>query len=72
MEDLKELLFLIAIICLVVGLLFGMRTCTNLRSKDDWNNGVCATCEERFELKAASQGLKYYACPQCGLEVKRY
>ena len=45
---------------------------TNACSEKMWNEGVCPNCETRYELMAASSGLKYYACPECGLEVERY
>ena len=54
-------------------LLLGLATLWNKGTEDDWNNGHCPTHEIRYELKAAgNHGLKYYACPECGLEVKRY
>lgn len=31
-----------------------------------WDNNY------RQELRGASKGLKYYACPECGQEVERY
>lgn len=55
-------------IVLVVLLMVGTNSC----SADTWNNGICSDCEVRYELRAASRGLKYYACPECGQEVRRY
>ena len=38
-----------------------------------WNNGICAKCNTRYELKAAgTYDLRYYACPICYTEVKRF
>lgn len=37
-----------------------------------WNNGVCADCETRFELRGVDNSHKYYACPDCGQEVRRH
>ena len=54
-------------------LLFVTEFVANASTESQWNNGTCAVCEERYELKAATNGgLKYYACPECGQEVKRY
>ena len=59
-----------AIICfiLVFAIMFGVNAC----SAPVWNNGMCPDCEVRYELRGASRGLKYYACPECGQEVERY
>ena len=59
-----------AIICfvLVFVLMLGVNSC----SSETWNGGVCPDCEVRYELRGASRGLKYYACPECGQEVERY
>lgn len=45
---------------------------TNACSASDWNDGTCADCNVRYELRAASDALKYYVCPECGKEVQRY
>lgn len=60
-----EIMFLIFILACVV---IGVNSC----SASDWNNGICPICEARYELRGASRGLKYYACPNCGKEVERY
>ena len=59
-----------AIVCfvLVFMLMFGVNSC----SASTWNDGICPDCEVRYELRGASRGLKYYACPECGQEVERY
>ena len=58
------------IICvaLAIALILGLNSCT----AKTWNNGVCAICEVRYELRGVSRGMKYYACPECGQEVHRY
>ena len=53
-------------ICLV--LILGTNACTGIT----WNEGICPDCEVRYELRGASNGLKYYSCPECGQEVERY
>ena len=53
---------------LVFALMFGVNSC----SAPTWNDGICPDCEVRYELRGASRGLKYYACPECGQEVERY
>ena len=58
------------IICIV--LVFFIIIGTNSCASEDWNNGNCPECEVRYELRGASKGLKYYACPDCGFEVQRY
>ena len=68
-SDLVASLIMMAIcIILVVAIMFGVNCC----SASTWNDGVCPYCEVRYELRGASQGLKYYSCPQCGQEVERY
>ena len=44
----------------------------NALTSSDWNDGDCPDCEVKYELRGASSGLKYYACPECGREVQRY
>ena len=61
----RIIVFLIILLLLLV---FGWNACT----ETDWNNGYCPNCETRYELRGASKGLKYYACPDCGFEVERY
>lgn len=60
----------IIFICIVLTFLivFGTNAC----SASTWNDGICPDCEVRYELRGASKGLKYYACPECGQEVERY
>lgn len=60
-----SIIFAIVLLILLVG-------GTNACSADKWNNGICSDCKVRYELCAASKGLKYYACPECGQEVRRY
>lgn len=58
----------IILIIIVISVL-GTNSCSSSR----WNNGICPKCGIRYELRAATNGgLKYYACPNCGEEVKRY
>lgn len=59
-------IFLVIFLCLV------MMVSVNSCSASIWNDGFCSKCETRYELQAASNGLKYYACPSCGQEVARY
>jgi hypothetical protein len=58
------------ILCVIILTL--MPIFPNSCSASEWNNGVCPDCEVRYELSGASRGLKYYSCPQCGNEVKKY
>ena len=59
---------LIIAIALIFALVFGVNSC----SASAWNDGICPDCGERYELRGASKGLKYYACPECGQEVERF
>ena len=58
------------VICfaLVFLLMFGFNTCTYA----EWNDGICSECNVRYELRGVSKYMKYYSCPKCGNEVKRY
>jgi hypothetical protein len=60
----------ILIFCIIA--LFVIMLGTNACSAPTWNNGDCPNCEVRYELRGVSRGLKYYSCPDCGKEVKRY
>ena len=62
--------WIIVIICLILifAIVIGFNSC----SAKTWNDGVCPDCEVRYELRGASRGLKYYACPECGREIQRY
>ena len=66
--DIKYNIFIL-IVCIVLLLVctLGHNACT----AQDWNNGICPRCNKRYELKAASQYFKYYACPVCYKEVSR-
>lgn len=76
MEEIKEAgcgcLFSIIMLIGVIILAIIISSCSNSLTEETWNNGICTECETRYELKAASYGVKYYACPECGQEVKRY
>ena len=58
------------IICFI--LIFAIVIGVNACSAETWNDGICAECETRYELRGVSKGLKYYSCPDCGQEVTRY
>lgn len=73
--------FVMYALLIIVGIMIilKMYSCHDLYSchdsaiEDVWNNGICQKCNVRYELRAVSRyGLKYYVCPECGLEVERY
>ena len=59
---------ILILIVLWIAIVFGTNSC----SASIWNDGICTSCETRYELRGVSKGLKYYACPDCGQEVSRY
>jgi hypothetical protein len=62
-------LTIIIIIALMLFIIGSFNSCTS----EDWNSGECPNCEVRYELRAISSDyIKYYACPECGKEVKRW
>ena len=63
-----SIIMLVVSIAFLVIFMLGVNCC----SSSDWNNGDCPKCETRYELRGASRGLKYYACPKCGKEVQRF
>ena len=63
-----SVIYFLSAIALLLLLVCGTNSC----SASTWNDGVCPDCETRYELRGVSQGSKYYACPECGQEVKRY
>lgn len=69
MKDVFEIIGIIfvglAICCILI---FGSNACT----AEKWNNGICANCNVRYELRGVSDAMKYYSCPDCGQEVGRY
>lgn len=68
----KDCLSAILIFIIAMAFLFFIMMGINSCSSSTWNDGICPKCEIRYELRGASQGLKYYACPDCGNEVQRY
>jgi hypothetical protein len=68
----KDCLSAILIFIIAMAFLFFIITSVNSCSSISWNDGICPKCEIRYELRGASQGLKYYSCPDCGNEVQRY
>jgi predicted RNA-binding Zn-ribbon protein involved in translation (DUF1610 family) len=38
----------------------------------EWNDGYCLNCNTRYELRSVDEGVHYYACPDCGNEVKKF
>ena len=58
------------IICAVLTLfiMIGYNACTG----PEWNDGYCHKCDVRYELRGYYNGIRYYACPNCGNEVSRY
>lgn len=68
MSDNIELWISIIGMILVFCILFSFNACT----AEEWNHGKCPKCDVRYELRGASRGIKYYACPKCGNEVSRY
>lgn len=59
---------IIAVIALMLVFMF----MSNMCSSDEWNDGFCPKCEERYELGGVFEYRKYYYCPECGNEVDRY
>lgn len=53
---------------LLLGIMFGVNACT----AQEWNDGMCAKCHERYELRGVYKGMHYYSCPDCGNEVSRF
>ena len=56
------------LIVISLAIMFGINSC----SASTWNDGVCASCETKYELRGVSNGAKYYSCPDCEQEVLRY
>ena len=57
--------YIIAVIIFVVFILL-CECGLNAKTESKWNNGICTECGVRYELRAVGNGLKYYACPECG------
>ena len=55
-------------IVLAISILLGVNACT----AQEWNNGVCAKCHEKYVLRSVHDGIRYYSCPDCGNEVSRF
>ena len=64
----EGVIYLVISIIIVLAILFGTNSC----SSEEWNNGECPACREKYELRGVNQGLKYYSCPECGNEVERF
>lgn len=71
-DGIKSLLTSIAVcvgaVLIVVLIVCGLNSTTSKK----WNGGVCPNCNVSYELRAVSNGIKYYSCPKCHEEVKRF
>ena len=78
MNDFDEVLDRVAIAAIVlvfgIAVVFGSRMIANKTTEKKWNNGICPTDNISYELKAVSgeARTKYYVCPECKTEVKRW
>lgn len=62
-----------AIVLLVISILvFSVEEYRQERRVKAWGNGLCETCNVRYELKAATNHIKYYVCNECGKEMSIY
>ena len=66
------ILFTAIVLSLAFGLACASPSARNSRTDNVWNNGICKTCEIRFEPFAVSTGVRYYFCRECGTEVLRF
>lgn len=57
---------IVAMIIMIVGVV-----AYNATSSEVWNGGVCEPCAKRFVVVKARGDINWYACPDCGQEVKR-
>lgn len=71
-NDIAEIVVLCIAAIIVFAFAFAVGAIGNAITESEWNNGICNTCLERYELRAVNYGSKYYACPECGNEIKRY
>lgn len=71
-NDSTDLIVLCILAVIVIVFVFAVEGISNAITESEWNNGICNTCMEQYELRAVNYGAKYYACPECGNEVKRY
>jgi hypothetical protein len=44
----------------------------DLMRKGEWSNSFYTSDIQEYELKNASDALKYYTCPSCGTIVNRF
>lgn len=63
-----DLMTILACIILIICVVVGFNTCTSPK----WNDGFCPKCKVRYEMGGVYEYVKYYYCPECGSEVKRY
>jgi hypothetical protein len=71
MRDNSGISLLVELIIMIATLVF-IVIVVNTCSASQWNDGICPKCNERYELCAVYKGLKYYTCPECGEEIRRY
>lgn len=72
MSLLRDFSVTISTIGILIAISFALMIGVNSCSASTWNNCICTNCETRYELRGASNGMKYYSCPDCGQEVSRY
>lgn len=68
----RDVITSIGAIILLCVIAIAMAEGLNFITSETWNDGICSICDEIFDLKGVSNGVKYYACPECGQEVIRY
>lgn len=66
------ILFTAIVLSLVFGFVYASPSARNSRTDAVWNNGICKTCDQRFIPYGVNNGVKYYVCYGCGVEIVRY
>lgn len=72
MKNNSDLWTIIIMVAICAGVVFLIVFGTNSCSASDWNHGICPKCNVAYELKGVSSSLKYYQCPSCHNEVRKY
>lgn len=63
---------IIAYFVVLIAVVYLFMACHNTCTDTEWNNGICAQCETRYELRCVYKSAKYYSCPTCGNQIMRY
>lgn len=68
----KYITVAVIVMAIIAYLIIAVEGYKQKRRIERWGDGMCEDCNIRYELKAATNTIKYYVCNGCGKEVAIY